>query len=176
MAQPDPLRALSREPVSLTVAGHPLVFPWRPAIDWIEVIRHDPGRLVAELAEDSGELVIAMALGDVAWNEVEAASRELLSAETGDKWWTVLKLVYSSASGGVLGELTLSGVDPARVSLGQWCAAVYRVLTRNAEDKDRMRIDFELELPPPGYESSWDDGNDYNAMVEMARQYGQTDV
>ena len=176
MAANDPLRALSREPLSLTVAGYPLVFPWHPALDWIEVIRHDPGRLAAELAEDSGDLVIAMALGDVAWRTVEAASHELLSAETGDKWWTVLKLVYSSAQGGVLGELTLSGVDPARVSLGQWCAAVYRVLTRNAEDKDRLRIDFELELPPPGYEDAWDDGNDYDSMVALAREYGQSDV
>lgn len=176
MAANDPLRALSRQPVSLTVAGHPLTIPWHPAADWIEVIRQDPGRLVPELAEDSGDLVIAMALGEVPWSAVQEASQQLLGDETGDKWWTVLKLVYSSAQGGVLGELTLSGVDPARVSLGQWCAAVYRVLTRNAEDKDRLRIDFELELPPPGYEDAWDDGNDYEAMVALAREYGQTDV
>lgn len=176
MAANDPLRSLSREPVTLTVAGHALTFPWHPAADWIEVIRHDPGRLVAELAEDSGDLVIALATGAVSWQAVQEASQKLLGDETGDKWWTVLKLVYSSAQGGVLGELTLSGVDPARVSLGQWCAAVYRVLTRNAEDKDRLRIDFELELPPPGYEDAWDDGNSYDEMVKLAREYGQTDV
>ena len=176
MAANDPLRSLSREALSLTVAGYPLTIPWHPAIDWIEVIRHDPGRLVAELAENGSELVIAMALGEVPWRTVQEASQQLLSDETGDKWWTVLKLVYSSAQGGVLGELTLSGIDPARVSLGQWCAAVYRVLTRNAEDKDKLRIDFELEMPPPGYEDAWDDGNSYEAMVALAREYGQTDV
>lgn len=172
----DPLRPLTRHSTSLTVCGIELVVPWRPALVWIEGVRQDPGRLVADLAEDASELAIALASREVSWSEVQEASRQLLADETGDKWWTVLKLIYSSTQGSVLGELTLCGVDPARVSLAQWCAATYRVLTRNAEDKDKMRIDFELELPPPGYEESWDDGNDYEAMVAMAREYGQTNV
>lgn len=126
------------------------------------------------LAENADALVLGLALGDVPLRAVSEASHELLEQETGYRWWMALKLAVSSSGGDVLGELTLSGVDPTRVSLSQWCTATYRVLTRNADQKAKLKIDFELELPPSGYEESWDDGNDYEAMVALARRYEQT--
>lgn len=171
MEAPDPLRSLSREPVTLDVDGLELTVPWRPALDWIQVLSRSHIHVAPALAEDAGEVARGLAEGTVSLPSVEAASHQLMEDETGYRWWTALKLVYSSASGGVLGELTLSGVDPSRVSLGQWCAAVYRILTRNADEKERMQLEFELELPPPGYEDAWDDGNDFNALVALAREY-----
>ena len=171
MATSDPLRSLSREPVRLTVAGLDVTVPWHPAIDWIEILRYDPGRVVPCLAEDPSDLAVGLAEGTISLTSVETASHDLLEEVTGHRWWTVLKLVYSSASGEILGEMTLSGVDPSQVSIGQWCAAVYRILTRNADEKERLRLEFEMELPPPGYEDAWDDGNDFDALVNLAREY-----
>lgn len=173
MTGTDPLRLLSRGPAYARVGGHELIVPWHPARDWLEAIRHDHRGLVLRLAEDAGDLVAGLADLSVPLSDVEKGSVQLLEEETGRRWWIALKLAYSSAGESVLGELTLSGVDPGQVSIGQWCAAVYRVLTRNCDAKERMKLDFELELPPPGYEDSWDDGNDwsdFNALVAMARE------
>lgn len=169
----DPFRSLSREPSRVTVHGVELRLSWHPALDWIEAVRMGTDSVVLSLADNAEELVVALALGEVPLREVSEASHRLLEEETGRKWWVALKLLVSSCGGEILGELTLSGVDPARVSLGQWCAATYRVLTRNAEPRDKMKLDFELELPPSGYEEAWDDGNDFEAMVALARQYEQ---
>jgi hypothetical protein len=159
--------------VRVPVCGHELTIVWHPALDWLEAIRHDHRGLVLRLAEDTEDLVLGMADLSVPLSGVEKASMEFLEEETGRRWWIALKLAYSSAGESVLGELTLCGVDPGRVSFGQWCAAVYRILTRNCDDKERMKLDFELELPPPGYEESWDDGNDwseFNALMDLARE------
>lgn len=169
----DPLRSLSRDPVRLTVHGSELTIRWRSALGWIEALRTGPESLVLSLADQADDLVVGLALGEVPLAEVQEASYQLMADETGRRWWTALKLAYSSAGGDVLGELTLCGVDPATVSFGQWCAATYRVLTRNADERDRLKIDSELELPPPGYEEAWDDGNDFEAMVALARKYEQ---
>lgn len=169
----DPLRVLSRRSSPVTVAGHELTVPWHPAIDWLEAIRHDFRGLVLALAEDNSAVVLGLADLSVPLSAVETASHELLEAQAGRRWWITLKLAYSSVGDSVLGELTLSGVDPELVSIGQWCSAVYRILTRNCDDKEKLKVDFELELPPPGYEEAWDDGtdwSDFNVAVEMARQ------
>lgn len=157
----------------MVVHGVQLSLPWRPALDWVDAMRRDPDLMALILADHPDRVTVGLATGEVALYEVQEASHGLIEAETGERWWVALKLVYSSAGKDVLGELTLSGVDPARVSFGQWCAATYRVLTRHAEPKDKLKIDFELELPPPGYEEAWDDGNDFDHMVALARQYEQ---
>lgn len=171
MTENDPLRPLSRAPVRVHVGARELTLPWRPALDWIEILRQGPDALAVALCEEPDECVMALATGALSLSAVQSASHALLEAESGKRWWVALKLAYTSATPAVLGELTLSGVDPSRVGFGQWCAAVYRILTRNADAKERMKTDFELELPPPGYEDAWDDGNDFNALVELARQY-----
>lgn len=173
MADSDPLRSLSRQPAHVTVHGAELRLQWHPALDWIETLRRDPDLVALALAEQPDAVVLGLVSGTVPRTAVADASHGLLESETGYRWWTALKLAYSSAGGAVLGELTLSGVDPARVSFGQWCSAVYRILTKDADEKGRLKIDFELELPPPGYEEAWDDGNDFAAMVALARQYEQ---
>lgn len=171
MAENDPLRALSRSPARARVGAHELSLPWHPALDWIEILRQGPDMLAVALADDPDECALELATGVLPLAAVQSASHALMEAECGKRWWVALKLAYTSATPAVLGELTLSGVDPTRVGFGQWCAAVYRILTRNADAKERMKTDFELELPPPGYEEAWDDGNDFAAMVELARQY-----
>jgi hypothetical protein len=167
----DPLRTLAREGSTVTVAGAVLVVPWCSALEWLTVLRRDPSSAVLALADNPDDVTVSLARGDMRWEDLRRASRDALETETGRAWWIALRLAYTSAGESVLGELTLCGVDPARVSLGQWCAAVYRILTRNADAKGKAKVDFELELPPPGEESAWDDGNDFAAMAQLARQY-----
>jgi|SRR5512134_2131278 hypothetical protein len=171
MVESDPLRALSRSPARARVGAYELNLPWQPAVEWIEILRHGPDMLAVALCDDPDGCALDLATGALPFSAVQSASHTLLEAECGKRWWVALKLAYTSATPAVLGELTLCGVDPSRVGFGQWCAAVYRILTRNADAKERMKTDFELELPPDGYESAWDDGNDFAALNELARQY-----
>lgn len=169
----DGLRSLLRAPAELRVGERTLTVPWAPASVWLDVIDRDPRTCALALAEGAQDIVMGMAFGDVQLAEVERATHTVLEQQTGHKWWVALKLAYTSASPEMLGELTLSNVDPDRVSLGQWCAAVYRVLVRDLDKKQRIKLDFELELPPAGYEEAWDDGNDYAHMLALARKHQQ---
>lgn len=174
MPASDPFRALSREPDAITLGAAYLEVPWRPALDWLEAVRRNPASLALSLADNPDDAVLSLASGELSARAVEAVSFELIERHSGVRWWVALKLATLSAERGLLGELTLSGVDPARVTFGQWCAATYRILTRDADEKHRMKVDFELDVPPPGYEAAWDDGNDFDALVERARKQQQS--
>lgn len=169
----DPFRALSREPDAITLAAAYLEVPWRPALDWLEAVRRNPASLALSLADNPDEVILALAAGELSARAVETASFELIERHSGLRWWVALKLAGGSADKTLLGELTLSGVDPSHVTFGQWCAATYRILTRDADEKQRLKTDFELDVPPPGYEEAWDDGNDFDALVELARKHQQ---
>jgi hypothetical protein len=170
----DPFRTLSHEPDAVTLGTTYLELPWRPALDWVEAVRRNPASLALALADEPDEAILALAAGDLTAKALEAASFDLIERHTGMRWWVALKLVGGAADKGLLGELTLSGVDPSRVTFGQWCAATYRILTRNADAKERIKIDFDLDVPPPGYEDAWDDGNDFDALVTRARRQKQS--
>lgn len=155
----------------MAIGGRELTIPWAPASAWIDVIDKDHRTAAVALAQEGREdVAIGMALGEITLAQVERATHEAIEEVTGLRWWIALRLLYASGSTEILGALTLGGVDPDRVGLGQWCAAVYRTLTKGADKKQRMKIEFELEMPPAGYEEAWDDGNDYAAMVELARK------
>lgn len=65
-----------------------------------------------------------------------------------------MRLIYSIvANWGLLGsELTLAGVDAAKLSLGAWLDAVYMLIIK-ATPEDQLTMFFsKLEYPPPGYE------------------------
>lgn len=166
------LSPLINGPVRVTVAGAVLVVPYAPARAWLRALDRHPASAVLDLSEGSRSVVVGLATGAVTAKAVQDATNTAVATLTGQKWWIALRLVYTSSSPDFLGELTLAGVDPDRVSLGQWTAAVYRILTRNADAKERVRIDFELDIPPSGYEDSWDDDADYYArMVAEARKF-----
>ena len=74
----------------------------------------------------------------------------------------------TSAGPDVLGRLVLANVDPWARSLGEWCAATYALCVKGCDEKGRMRFDFSLSVPPPGYEDEWDDGGDDPEAVQAA--------
>lgn len=169
---PGDLLPLLRQPVRARVGAHEICVPWHSAQVWLEEISRS-GSLAPLFLSDTGrgEVACELAAGTVSLRQAEDAGNTVLEKITGVRWWVALRLVYTSAGKEFLGELTLSGVDPERVSLGQWCAAVYRILVRDADEKQRAKVEFELELPPQGFEDAWDDDEAYyRAMVEQARQ------
>lgn len=165
-------RPLLRDPAHVSVGGVSLVVPWAPASVWIRAIARGQDGIALDLAEEGrSDALRALAAGTLSLIDVAKMSHELLAAETGFKWFAAVRLIVTAAGGDVLGEMTLSGVDPERVSVGQWTAAAYRVLTKGRDEKQRLRFDFDLELPPEGYEDEWDDGDaGFAAMAALERK------
>lgn len=111
------------------------------------------------------EWMLDVAAGRMKGRELSEWSHALMLELTGWKWWEVNTLIVTSLTPGVLGRLVLAGVDPGRVTLGQWCAAVWAVLTEHADAKQAERLKTELSLPPEGYEDAWDDDEEYYAAM-----------
>lgn len=149
------------------VAGAPRHVAWVPARVWLEALAKGTRMAILALLDDAdrAELVLAVARGELAADELTRAGRELLSAETGRKWWVAEML--SAPGEEMLGELVLSGVDPDRVSIGEWTAATYRILTRNLDEKGRIKLDFELSIPPAGHSGEWEEGSSDAGFAEM---------
>jgi hypothetical protein len=164
----------SRKPLTVTVAGVRAEIPYRPAAVWVEEL----GRLsvlAAVLAEDSAREALADALlaHPGASARLHEESLRILAEATGMKWWEAGRLMATSAGGEVLGRLVLAGVDPWNRSVGEWCAAVYALCVKGQDEKGRLRFEFSLSLPPPGYEDEWDDGQDPEVVAgQLAQMLG----
>ena len=104
--------------------------------------------------------------GEVHDDNVVRAVHGVLEIVTGRRWWEGRRLLGWSVQPDVLGQLTLAGVDPWQRSAYEWCAATYALYTRNADETERMRFDFQLSLPPKGYEDDWgsNDGDNPEAV------------
>lgn len=168
----DLLQALLRGPSQASLDGRYYNVPYAPAAQWLEVLGRNPRLLVVQLAAGAAQATAERVFaGELTEKELEAASFALLEQHTGMDWWVALKIAYGSLSVGMLGELTLRGLNPYRVSIGQWCAAAHRLLFRNLDQKERLKMEFDLGLPPPGYEDAWDDGDEgFAAMAALERK------
>ena len=148
------LAPLSRGPVPIQIGGQAFDLAWRPAAEWtgiraeVDVIRwlDGPARTAIGRMTLDGT-VTARALAD--------AVHAVMELVTGRRWWEGHRLLQISVQPETLGHLALAGVDPWQRSAFEWCSAVYALHTRNADERERMRFDFQLSLPPRGYEDEW---------------------
>jgi len=160
----DPYAMISRTPVNLAVAGVRVEVPYAPAGAWMVELRQ-PFTVALTMSDTASQdrLLDAMVERGGVAGPLRTASLDLLRQVSGRPfWWETLRLAGLGA-GDLLGEMTLRGVDPWSVSLGQWCSAVYAACTRNAKLEDVLKFDAQLGFPPPGYEDEWDDGVDLDA-------------
>lgn len=172
MPNEDLLQSILRGPSRTSLDGRDYPVPYASAAEWLGVLGHNPRLLVVQLAPGAADAAAERVLdGSLTEKDLENASFALLSEHTGLDWWVALKLVYISLHVSTLGELTLRGVDPHRVSIGQWCAAVRSLMFRNLDQKERLKLEFDLSLPPPGYEDAWDhEDAGFAAMAALERK------
>lgn len=163
---PNEFLPLSRDPVAVTVGGVRFLLPYRPAAAWAQAAGRAE-HLAALLATQEQREVLAGLLIEcpAATAELRSESLRILGEATGRKWWEGGRLLATSVAPEVLGSLVLAGVDAHARSVGEWCAAVYALCTKNADEKGRLRFDFSLSIPPAGYEDEWDDGDDPAAVM-----------
>lgn len=148
----DPLAPVGRWDIEVELAGKTWTIPASSAADWImPVLGGQPDAILDLLVEDTDTLEDALYSGELSWDEIEAAHRDAIESASGVRWWEAQRLLGLALDwDGVGGELLLRGFLLEEKSLAQTCAAVWRLATRGADDKDRNKITFEIEKPPPG--------------------------
>lgn len=168
---PSEFQALSRSPLTVTVAGVRVRLPYRPAAVWAVGIER-LNVLVSVLADEAGrEQLIDLVIDDPgAADDVRRESLRILAESTGRKWWEAGRLLATSVQPEVLGRLVLAGVDAHARSVGEWVAAVYALCVKGQDEKGRLKFDFSLSIPPPGYEDEWDDEGDDPEAIEASIQ------
>jgi hypothetical protein len=164
---PSEYAPLRRDPLTVTVAGTRIHLPYQPAAVWAQGMDH-PGTLASILADAEDREVLADLVIDLpgARQDLEAESLRILEESSGRRWWEAGRLISTSVSPEVLGRMVLAGVDPWARSVGEWCAAVYALCVKGQDEKGRIRFDFSLSVPPPGYEDAWDDEGGDPAAAE----------
>lgn len=162
---------LSRRPLTVTVADVRAEIPYRPAAVWVEELSQ-LHVLAAVLADGPAREALADAVLAYpgAATRLREESLRILGEAAGMKWWEAGRLLSTSAGGEVLGRLVLAGVDPWTRTVGEWCAAVYALCVKGQDEKGRIRFEFMLSLPPPGYEDEWDDGQDPEVVAGQLAQ------
>jgi hypothetical protein len=163
---PSDYLPLSRDPVPVTVAGVLLPLPYRPAAVWARALDR-PESLAATLAAPEQRETLADLILERpgAMEDLRRESLRILGEATGRPWWESARLLNTSVAPEILGRLVLAGVDAHARSVGEWCAAVYALCVKHADEKGRLRFDFSLSIPPAGYEDEWDDGDDPAAIM-----------
>lgn len=166
-------RTLSRDPLTITVAGTRIEIPYRPAAVWARATR-ESNRLpvAAALADDAGRETLSDLLVEDgrAVADLRAESYRILGEAGGRKWWEVSALLNTSTDGELFGRMLLAGLDPWQRSLGEWCAAAYALCLKGQDEKGRIRFQFSLSVPPPGFEDEWDDGVTDESAIEAAQK------
>lgn len=151
-----------------------------PAADWIDAtldmghLSYLPGLLPVNERE---LLLEALEDGHVTAAELAEENQAALEAVSGWAWWSAAKLI------GTLGKtwettgalLTLSGVDPGRVSLGAFLAAFYALIWKDASKEDRLKLAAEVAAMPPELatvDGEWDEDAATDAVWAVMRAQG----
>lgn len=163
---PDGSELLARTPVTVVLAGRRFPVPYRPAAEWLLNLKHLPG-LASRLADGPvRDLMVDTVMRRAgAASDLRAESLRILADATGRKWWEAGRLMSTSLGPELLGRLLLAGVDPWQRSVGEWCAATYALCVKGREEKERLKFDFSLSVPPVGHEDEWDDEGDDEAKI-----------
>lgn len=80
------------------------------------------------------------------------AARVAVGRGGGRDWWWSVNLVKRCLAGWpyINGKLLLSGVSARGLPLPDWLDAAYMLLWSGCDEKERIKLDLELSLPPAG--------------------------
>lgn len=157
MVAVDPLASLGIHPIWVTIAGREYEMKGRPASKWLDVLISGdwisivPGWFSKEDEDFVEQLVMDF---EVDPEELDEATRDVVSIAAGRAWWWALQLISYAASdvhhwSRINGRLVLAGVDSRRISLSAWVDAVYAVHIEHMQDKDEYdKFKMQIDTPP----------------------------
>lgn len=165
--------AFGTQPVTIERDGITYVFPSRTAAGWLDCFagkdwHADVLRLTGEGPYE--EFLSRALTGELGREHLAALARDVLARVSGRSWWEAERLIVllKDRESMMLGNV-MQHADPARMSLAAFLAVEHALLLGNLSDVDRMRIESELCVPPPGAEVPDDPLEDFAATVARAR-------
>jgi hypothetical protein len=134
------------------------LIPELPAADWIEaIVSTEGGSVVPGLMDEATQRDVwgCYLRGRIQREELETAWRDAIGAATGQKWWSVTRLLLGATEPNTWpvlhGELLIRGVDLERLSIGAAYHAIYRLGLEGCKDQaERSKFQFDIAQPPPG--------------------------
>lgn len=120
-----------------------------------------PGMLPTEQQSD---LMLRMMRGHIDPEDIADAAWAAIKMASGLEWWEAIRLTgaVDQPRGELYGRLLLAGVDPRRLTLAAWCAAVFAHLMTGLDEKERSKVMQSLIMPPAGIPledvQGWDTG------------------
>jgi hypothetical protein len=162
-------------PFRVTSGSLSVEFPAVPASQWLSILTGEGGRRgVLQLlpAGQMDALLDALSAGQATVQDVSRITQSAVTEASGYPWWQAEMLISSVVGEDrrVLGGLVLAGVDPERITLAAYCAAVWALLTRNASEESLMKLEAQMMTPPPGVDiDELDEVEDFDAVARSLR-------
>lgn len=145
------LAALRCWPVNVELGSRVYTIPPQPALAWLmPIIDQDWLGIVPGLLDTANDDIDEM-LDEhrVSVDDCVGAARDAVSTATGMPWWAATRLAMAIVdTPEVAAELLLNRVEFETVSIGGLVQATYRLLVREADKKQRNKIDSQLQRPP----------------------------
>lgn len=165
-------------PVNVTVGGTVHRIGPRPALDWVIPVADDDWfKIVPGMIEfGDSSLDRALLARTITYRECLTAAHDAVGVAAGMPWWSAARIVSAVVDvPEIAGELILLGVDPTRVSFGAYVQAGYRLLLRDADKKQRQKIERDVTKTPEGMsieERMRQNAVSGSGFEEMARSRG----
>lgn len=148
----------NRGPVWFAVDGTALtIVPSdHTADEWMSVFAGGDLMLLLTFLDSSNRerLMDAVAAGSLLPDRVKRAQYAIITNATGRPWWEALRLAatVTGSDGRIMGSLVLAGVRAESMPIADYLCAVWAFLTRNADEKDLLKLESQLKMPPPDAE------------------------
>jgi hypothetical protein len=157
MVSIDPAASFGISSVIVELGGYEYVVEGHSAADWVPLILsgHMYQILPGWIVTDTSILEEALLSGDVADEELNEATHDVMTLAGGRVWWWVTQLILMVGSdNGVWsqlhGQMVLGGIRAEDISLSAWVDALYSVaVSRYQTDEGRQKFDQALDTPPP---------------------------
>lgn len=150
----DARAALSVWPVDVVIGGSVFKIGPQPALYWILHILDDDmfGVITDGISiDDCDRIEDGLLYGDLRMEDCIKAAHEAIAVVSGTYWWSAVKLVATANQrADIFGEICLAKMDPGQISLGAYVSSIYAICIRNADDKQRKKLNMEIESAPPG--------------------------
>lgn len=143
--------------VTVTCSGRRLPVCLDSAYAWIGAVGFDldslSGVVPGAVSEDHVVFLYQLSLqGEDVERRWLNAARVAVGRAGGRDWWWTVNLIRKALGGWsyINGKLLLQGVDSRRLPLPDWLDACYMMLWQAGDEKERIRLDTELSMPPRG--------------------------
>lgn len=145
--------AFRQEPFKVHHQDSCLEFRHASAEEWLELLGSlsYPISLNKLVSSDTwDEALTRLADGTLSMDDFRYLIRKGLGEAAARPWWEAERILGACLEEPrLLGQVLLSGLDPSRITLAAFTAAVWALLTKGLDDTGLMKLESQILVPPP---------------------------